>query len=71
MSIDLTGDGWVKSSYSQSGGACIEWAPSKIGRLGAVPVRDSKDPSGPALAFPTSAFAAFIAGVKAGDFGTV
>lgn len=68
MSIDLTGAGWVKSSYSQSGGECIEVAPSFAG---VMPVRDSKDPEGPALVFPATAFAAFVAGVKAGEFGTV
>ncbi|WP_308283735.1 DUF397 domain-containing protein [Streptomyces buecherae] len=36
---------------------------------GVVPVRDSKNPNGPALAFSSSAWAAFVAGVKAGDFG--
>ncbi|WP_217189648.1 DUF397 domain-containing protein, partial [Streptomyces buecherae] len=35
---------------------------------GTVPVRDSKNPHGPALAFDTSAWSAFVAGVKAGDF---
>jgi hypothetical protein len=65
---DLTGTTWFKSSYSTNGGECIEVAPD----LPAVtPVRDSKDSSGPALVFPTTAFAAFVAGVKAGEFGTV
>ncbi|MFF5333494.1 DUF397 domain-containing protein [Streptomyces sp. NPDC013181] len=31
---------------------------------GTVPVRDSKDPDGPALGFRADAFAAFVAGVK-------
>lgn len=35
---------------------------------GAVPVRDSKDPEGPALIFPTAAFAAFVGAIKAGEF---
>lgn len=38
---------------------------------GAVPVRDSKDPEGPALVFPADAWSAFVAGVQAGEFGTV
>ncbi|WP_416875724.1 DUF397 domain-containing protein, partial [Kitasatospora sp. SC0581] len=38
---------WRKSSYSGgNGGNCIEVAP---GFPGLVPVRDSKDPRGPAL----------------------
>ncbi|WP_459249101.1 DUF397 domain-containing protein [Streptomyces youssoufiensis] len=58
---------WRKSSYSgNNGGNCVEVAP---GFPGVVPVRDSKDPNGPALAFSSSAWAAFVAGVKAGDFG--
>lgn len=71
MSINDHEAGWVKSSYSQSGGECIEWAPSKVALLGAVPVRDSKDPEGPALVFGIEAWAAFTAGIQAGDFPTL
>ncbi|MBH1935898.1 DUF397 domain-containing protein [Streptomyces sp. AV19] len=40
---------WAKSSYSQgNGGTCVEWAPAFIS-TGAIPVRDSKRPDGPAL----------------------
>lgn len=35
---------------------------------GVVPVRDSKNPGGPVL---HASFAAFVAGVKAGEFGAV
>jgi len=63
---------WVKSTYSDgNGGQCIEWAPASAAATGTVPVRDSKDPHGPALAFPADAFAAFVDAVKAGEFGTV
>ncbi len=31
-------------------------------------MRDSKDPEGPALIFPTAAFAAFVGAIKAGEF---
>jgi hypothetical protein len=34
-------------------------------------VRDSKDPSGPALVFPAEAFAAFVDAIKAGQFPSV
>ncbi|MET8625268.1 DUF397 domain-containing protein [Kitasatospora sp. NPDC004669] len=34
---------------------------------GAVPVRDSKDPSGPVLVFPAAAWEAFVAAVREGD----
>ncbi|WP_259316926.1 DUF397 domain-containing protein [Kitasatospora xanthocidica] len=35
---------------------------------GLVPVRDSKDPQGPALVFPASAWESFVAAVREGDF---
>jgi hypothetical protein len=63
---DLSAAVWRKSSYSNGdGGTCVEVAD---GSPGVVPVRDSKDPHGPALVFPAAAWAAFIAGVKGGDF---
>ncbi|QKW49123.1 DUF397 domain-containing protein [Streptomyces buecherae] len=58
---------WIKSSYSQNGGQCVEVA-ANLAAHGTVPVRDSKDPHGPTLAFDTTAWTAFVAGVKAGDF---
>ncbi|MFF9627414.1 DUF397 domain-containing protein [Streptomyces fradiae] len=57
---------WFKSSYSENGGACIEVCADLAASHGLVPVRDSKNPTGPALAVPTHAFAAFVAGVKDG-----
>ncbi|NBM21250.1 DUF397 domain-containing protein [Streptomyces sp. GC420] len=61
---DLNGAAWRKSSYSnQEGGDCVEVAD---GFPGVVPVRDSKVPHGPALAFETGAWAAFIRELKAG-----
>lgn len=62
---------WFKSSYSSNGGACIEIAANLAVSLGVVPVRDSKDLSGPVLDVPAHAFTSFVAGVKAGGFGTV
>ncbi|MBB5937371.1 DUF397 domain-containing protein [Streptomyces zagrosensis] len=57
---------WRKSSYSNGEGAeCIEIADSFPG---AVPVRDSKDPHGPALVFAAPAWSTFVAAVKAGEF---
>ncbi len=58
-----TSDIWIKSSYSGNGGACVEWAPGSAAATGTVPVRDSKDPEGPALAFPTTGWRAFVAAV--------
>ncbi|MEV7781883.1 DUF397 domain-containing protein [Kitasatospora sp. NPDC088351] len=54
-----------KSSYSQQGGECVEVAGLADGGRA---VRDSKNPSGPALAFPVDAWQAFVAGFSAGDF---
>ncbi|MEK2489932.1 DUF397 domain-containing protein [Kitasatospora purpeofusca] len=64
----MTPVSWRKSSYSNNGGQCVEIAPDIPGL---VPVRDSKDPSGPVLAFPSDAWNAFVAAVHAGEFGTV
>ncbi|MBC3991084.1 DUF397 domain-containing protein [Streptomyces sp. AC563] len=58
---------WTKSSYSNNGGACVEVA-ANLAAHGTIPVRDSKDPHGPTLAFDTTAWTAFVAGIKAGDF---
>jgi len=59
---------WFKSSYSENGGQCIEVAANLVASRGVVPVRDSKDPHGPALSVPATAFASFVAGVKADEF---
>ncbi|MFD7417531.1 DUF397 domain-containing protein [Kitasatospora purpeofusca] len=64
----MTPVSWRKSSYSQNGGNCVEVAPAVPGL---VPVRDSKDPEGPALAFPSDAWSAFVAAIQAGEFGAV
>ncbi|MEU3600078.1 DUF397 domain-containing protein [Streptomyces sp. NPDC006798] len=53
---------WRKSSYSGGAGDnCVEVADNVPG---AVPVRDSKTPGGPALSFADPAWAAFIGMVK-------
>ncbi|MFD0410125.1 DUF397 domain-containing protein [Kitasatospora sp. NPDC127116] len=35
---------------------------------GLAPVRDSKDPDGPALVFPAEAWMSFVAAVRSGQF---
>ncbi|MES9588221.1 DUF397 domain-containing protein [Streptomyces sp. NPDC088190] len=62
---------WVTSSYSDNGGDCVEWAPSSALATGTVPVRDSKNPGGPVLHTSPASFAAFVAGIKAGEFRAV
>ncbi|MFF4601882.1 DUF397 domain-containing protein [Streptomyces sp. NPDC001339] len=59
---------WVKSSYSNNGGSCVEWAPAHAMATDVVPVRDSKDPHGAALTFPASSWSAFVAAVKGVKF---
>ncbi|MEU5159106.1 DUF397 domain-containing protein [Streptomyces sp. NPDC020875] len=56
---------WVKSSYSQgNGGECVEWAPAQASTTGTVPVRDSKNPTGPVLMVSIDAFAGLVALAK-------
>ena len=50
------GIAWHKSGYSAESGGCVEIAPAPDRVL----VRDSKDPHGPALAVPTSAWQRFL-----------
>ncbi|WP_310723952.1 DUF397 domain-containing protein [Streptomyces sp. N2A] len=60
---------WVKSSYSsQDGGDCLEWSPGHARAHGEVPVRDSKAPDGPSLTFAPAAWAAFVSGIRDGEF---
>ncbi|MFJ9844149.1 DUF397 domain-containing protein [Kitasatospora sp. NPDC101155] len=56
---------WRKSSFSGAQSECVEMA---SGVTGVVPVRDSKDPDGPALLFAADAWSSFLAGVKGGEF---
>lgn len=59
---DLSTAVWRKSSYSNGdGGNCVEVANDLPG---IVPVRDSKDPHGPALIFPAAAWSSFVTSVK-------
>ncbi|MFI7272718.1 DUF397 domain-containing protein [Streptomyces sp. NPDC049879] len=53
---------WKRSSYSEgNGGECVECAPGLARSLGHVPVRDSKNPNGRALAVSTPAWRHFLA----------
>ncbi|MFD5434922.1 DUF397 domain-containing protein [Kitasatospora sp. NPDC127067] len=65
MDVDLTHAGWRKSTYSGAQNGCVEVAD---GFSGVMPVRDSKDPGGPALLFPAPAWQAFVTAVRTGEF---
>ncbi len=63
--IDSNAVNWRKSSYSNgAGGMCVEVADVD----GGVVVRDSKNPSGPVLAFTDGEWDAFLAGARDGEF---
>ncbi|MGW8573323.1 DUF397 domain-containing protein [Streptomyces niveus] len=54
----IPNNAWRMSSYSQSnGGECVQVA---VGIPGIVPVRDSKNPTGPVLALTPTAWAHFV-----------
>lgn len=64
MTADLSTARWFKSSRSGAKN-CVEVAflPNNV-----VGVRDSKNPTGPALVFSASEWDAFTAGVAGGEF---
>jgi hypothetical protein len=59
---------WRKSSYSGNGGNCVEVGD---GLAHAIPVRDSKDPNGPALVFKPAAWTSFISAIRSNELPTV
>ncbi|PYC76762.1 DUF397 domain-containing protein [Streptomyces tateyamensis] len=59
----MTDPAWFKSSYSSNGGECVEVA---VNLSALVPLRDSKDPDGPALTVTAGAWAAFLAELRSG-----
>ncbi|MDT0305803.1 DUF397 domain-containing protein [Streptomyces sp. DSM 44917] len=58
---------WFKSSYSGNGQDCVEVADLTHTPHRRIAIRDSKNPTGPALLLTPAHFAAFIAGVRAED----
>ncbi|MGW7596205.1 DUF397 domain-containing protein, partial [Streptomyces rubiginosohelvolus] len=53
-----------------NGGACVQVATNLAATTGTVPVRDSKNPTGPALGLHADVYAAFVTGLKDGRFDT-
>ena len=64
----LRGVRWWKSGRSSAQGNCVETA--RLGG-GAVAVRNSRDPEGPALVFTQAEIHAFLEDVKDGDFDSL
>jgi hypothetical protein len=65
VNTDLSGVNWFKSSHSSGQTECVEVVWLKGANVG---VRDSKNPTGPALIFTPSEWDAFTAGVANGEF---
>ncbi|OQS15120.1 DUF397 domain-containing protein [Nocardia donostiensis] len=64
MNVDFSGARWFKSTRSDAAKDCVEVAFV----AGAVGVRDSKNPNGPALVFSPTEWEAFTADVTRGAF---
>lgn len=65
MNVNCVGAMWFKSSHSQGGQECVEVAWLQGGAVG---VRDSKNPTGPALTFAPGEWDAFTVAIIGGDF---
>lgn len=60
-----TGANWRKSSYSNGGTNCVEFAALPDESVG---MRNSRDPDGAVLIYPRTEIRALIAGIKRGEY---
>ena len=65
MNVDLSRAQWVKSNRSSGGQECVEVAFLDKGVVG---VRDSKNPTGPALTFTPGEWDKFTTSITTGKF---
>ncbi|MFE3443153.1 DUF397 domain-containing protein [Nocardia sp. NPDC059180] len=65
MKSDLSDVVWFKSTRSTGSKECVEVAHLASGLVG---LRDSKNPTGPALVFGPGGWDAFLTGVSEGRF---
>jgi hypothetical protein len=57
MAAELSRATWRKSTHSQGNGACVEVAPLRGHRIA---IRDSKNPTAPALIMPAGQWREFL-----------
>jgi hypothetical protein len=62
--IDWSKANWRKSTRSGGDQNCVMLA--RVGDV--IGIRDSKDPTGPVLEFNAAEMAAFVGGIKDGEF---
>jgi hypothetical protein len=64
---EVGGLSWVKASFSNHNGACVEIAAT----TDKIAMRDSKDPGGPILVYTPIEFRAFLDGARNGEFDSL
>lgn len=68
MKVDLTGAQWRISSRSGGSGQCVEVATDVPAHPGHVAVRHSKRPDAEVIMYTDAEWAAFVGGVRDGEF---